>query len=54
MTTADEPSDSLVKAPAKTRTPAAKAVKPRDTRREGEFCTCGMQLSLTRVCSNCD
>jgi hypothetical protein len=23
-------------------------------RREGSFCNCGMQLSLTGVCSNCD
>ena len=23
-------------------------------RREGGFCNCGMQLSLTRICSNCD
>jgi hypothetical protein len=25
-----------------------------DVRREGEFCGCGMQLSLTGVCVNCD
>ena len=25
-----------------------------DVRREGRFCTCGMQLSLTGVCVNCD
>jgi hypothetical protein len=25
-----------------------------DKRREGAFCTCGMQLSLTGACSNCD
>jgi hypothetical protein len=25
-----------------------------DVRREGSFCTCGMQLSLTGVCVNCD
>ena len=25
-----------------------------DIRREGRFCTCGMQLSLTGVCVNCD
>lgn len=24
-----------------------------DKRREGAFCTCGMQLSLTGACSNC-
>ncbi len=28
--------------------------KPRDTRREAEFCDCGMQLSLSGVCSSCD
>jgi hypothetical protein len=25
-----------------------------DVRREGRFCTCGMQLSLTGVCVSCD
>lgn len=25
-----------------------------DVRREGKFCSCGMQLSLTGVCVNCD
>jgi hypothetical protein len=25
-----------------------------DVRREARFCTCGMQLSLTGVCVNCD
>jgi hypothetical protein len=25
-----------------------------DVRREGSFCSCGMQLSLTGVCVNCD
>ncbi len=25
-----------------------------DKRREGAFCACGMQLSLTGACSNCD
>jgi hypothetical protein len=25
-----------------------------DVRREGSFCVCGMQLSLTGVCVNCD
>lgn len=25
-----------------------------DVRREGSFCACGMQLSLTGVCVNCD
>lgn len=25
-----------------------------DVRREGSFCNCGMQLSLTGVCVNCD
>ena len=25
-----------------------------DVRREGSFCHCGMQLSLTGVCANCD
>ena len=25
-----------------------------DVRREGKFCTCGMQLSLTGVCVSCD
>ena len=25
-----------------------------DVRREGSFCKCGMQLSLTGVCVNCD
>jgi hypothetical protein len=31
----------------------AGAERARDARREGSFCTCGMQLSLTGVCSNC-
>jgi hypothetical protein len=25
-----------------------------DVRREGSFCNCGMQLSLTGICANCD
>jgi hypothetical protein len=25
-----------------------------DVRREGKFCSCGMQLSLTGICVNCD
>jgi hypothetical protein len=28
--------------------------RSRDTRREADFCDCGMQLSLTGVCDNCD
>jgi len=28
--------------------------RSRDIRREGGFCGCGMQLSLTGVCANCD
>jgi len=28
--------------------------RSRDTRREAGFCGCGMQLSLTGVCANCD
>ncbi len=28
--------------------------RAQDKRREGSFCGCGMQLSLTGVCSNCD
>jgi hypothetical protein len=32
--------------------PASK--RSADVRREGHFCSCGMQLSLTRVCANCD
>ncbi len=29
-------------------------VRLKDVRREGGFCDCGMQKSLTGVCSNCD
>jgi hypothetical protein len=29
------------------------AKRSADVRREGSFCTCGMQLSLTGVCVNC-
>jgi hypothetical protein len=32
----------------------AGAKRSGDVRREGSFCTCGMQLSLTGVCVNCD
>ncbi len=28
--------------------------RSRSTRREGGFCNCGMQLSLTGACANCD
>jgi hypothetical protein len=28
--------------------------RSRDIRREAGFCSCGMQLSLTGVCGNCD
>jgi len=28
--------------------------RARDVRREAGFCSCGMQLSLTGICSNCD
>ena len=28
--------------------------RARDIRREAVFCSCGMQLSLTGVCGNCD
>lgn len=28
--------------------------RSRDVRREADFCGCGMQLSLTGVCANCD
>jgi hypothetical protein len=27
--------------------------RSKSTRREGDFCSCGMQLSLTGACSNC-
>jgi hypothetical protein len=30
------------------------AKRSADVRREGSFCNCGMQLSLTGVCVNCD
>ena len=30
------------------------AKRSADVRREGKFCGCGMQLSLTGVCVNCD
>ncbi|WP_006246556.1 hypothetical protein [Mycolicibacterium tusciae] len=30
------------------------AERSRNTRREGGFCSCGMQLSLTGSCSSCD
>ncbi len=30
------------------------AKRSADVRREGSFCSCGMQLSLTGVCVNCD
>ncbi|WP_292975393.1 hypothetical protein [Mycobacterium sp.] len=55
MTTADQPHES---------DPVASAQQPRnslesrrrsgDVRREGSFCSCGMQLSLTGICVNCD
>ena len=32
----------------------ATSARSLDKRREGAFCTCGMQLSLTGACSNCD
>jgi hypothetical protein len=32
----------------------AGSARSRDTRREAGFCDCGMQLSLTGVCSICD
>ena len=33
---------------------ATRSPRSRDVRREGNFCTCGMQKSLTGVCANCD
>ncbi|OMC01065.1 hypothetical protein A5733_03270 [Mycobacterium sp. NS-7484] len=30
------------------------AERPRDVRRTAGFCRCGMQLSVTGVCGNCD
>jgi hypothetical protein len=49
MTTTDEPSDS----------PTTEVVRPgnarsADVRREAAFCDCGMQKSVTGVCSSCD
>jgi hypothetical protein len=41
-----------VEHPANRVRPGAK--RSADVRREGKFCSCGMQLSLTGVCVNCD
>lgn len=30
------------------------STRSRDVRREASFCGCGMQLSLTGICGNCD
>ncbi len=38
----------------RTQVRPAGAVRLKDVRREGGFCDCGMQKSLTGVCSNCD
>ena len=32
----------------------ASSARSLDKRREGAFCVCGMQLSLTGACANCD
>jgi hypothetical protein len=58
MSTTDEPSDSLTAAQSKTSIPETKVrpanARSADIRREAAFCDCGMQKSVTGVCSSCD
>jgi hypothetical protein len=55
----DQPLDSFLEATATSVAHPTSRLRPgskrsQDVRREAEFCACGMQKSLTGVCSNCD
>ncbi|UMB69056.1 hypothetical protein [Mycobacterium paraterrae] len=54
MTTTDQPPESGDATTASTPVAVDSRRRSGDVRREGKFCGCGMQLSLTGVCVNCD